>query len=787
MRIRFSDDKVVWLNTSSPANNAIAQVASGVGKAVEGFINFPTVAFQYITGTTTHFGEMESWSKIGQRFSGDYGDDPVNRAVNVFNHMVYGTLDLVLGHLPYKASVALGTQTYTPFFSPAPTTLEGLATDATNIGFLFALPAAGRAVKTAMGIPAKPVPVSETVLFQELMEAKERTEWQVMTAQAEARIAALQAERQQAAQNSSTFSAWMRGEQGLFGSQRGAVASFGGKLSGEALRARLLSELRRGNLEQWVRTAFDAGEFDPIELIRLSETSHPIRSAIRKHREHFAHAFRSEHITALLNSKNYVITDLLYAMAEYRSAFFVPEHIAQIIQLARIIDYQNFALSILGRLLDNQCRSFTKDLLISAMDQASKIQRDYTDKAITDASWSFLRSALRACPECFEERHKVAFICNGSDSFYQSYAGGMLRKNAPHLFGGERPTRSELPPLPDTPLARLITASLTDPEAVAAIKNLATHDTTSFTARHMQELIHVALSARNVFEVLDLLAKDQPQLLTEPVLSTLIHQLTVDHMSEAFASALETSIETKRPNFQRYHVTEVVALISDEMGKGRQQMVAAKTLYNLARYYPQLFLPDHLGQIAADIAKMERANTTPDNLMCMKDALNELRRHRALNPGAVLVDGVEGALDAIDGRQRMGQPPPRQFTTQASQMGVTPKAVEPVSIDAAELELRKMLAAKPAEPAAVQIPSAVHLTQLLGIAPERIPEILHGIARVSQAGLGILMRCQSDADFRNNLLTALHQMKAENTPSSWLADAVRQVESTANSKDSFLD
>lgn len=126
MKIRFSDEKGYGLGPEQPANNTVAQVATGVAKAVEGVINFPTVAFQYITGTTTHLGEIGPWSNFGQQFSGDYGDDPVNRAVNVVNHMGYGTLDLVLGHLPYQASMALGVQHYTPFFSPPPARLKGM-------------------------------------------------------------------------------------------------------------------------------------------------------------------------------------------------------------------------------------------------------------------------------------------------------------------------------------------------------------------------------------------------------------------------------------------------------------------------------------------------------------------------------------------------------------------------------------------------------------------------------------------------------------------------------------
>jgi formylglycine-generating enzyme required for sulfatase activity len=164
VQIRFADEKKLYMGPEQPANNAIAQAATGVGKAVDGLLAFPyTTAHHIFSGPNT------------------FQNNILTRTRDTANHMVYGTADLMTGHLLYSAAKTLGVEQYTPFFSPMPQTIEGIATDVTNLAFLAALPAASRAIKTRMGIPAKAVPVSETALAQKLATTSQKRADTILT------------------------------------------------------------------------------------------------------------------------------------------------------------------------------------------------------------------------------------------------------------------------------------------------------------------------------------------------------------------------------------------------------------------------------------------------------------------------------------------------------------------------------------------------------------------------------------------------------------------------------
>lgn len=312
IRTRFVDEKIAHMGPEQPADNAMAQIATGVGKAVEGLISFPNIALQYITGTTRHLGEQASWSQIGRRFSGDYFDDPATRAIDVVNHMIFGTLDLISGHLLHRAAETLGIQSYTPFFSAPPTTIEGWATDITNIGFLFALPAAGKALKSSMGIPAKPIAVSETALFKEWSEVAERAEWQAMVTRAQARMTELAVARNQATRSPSHFNAWMREGQGVWGSQRGAIG-----MSPEPQVSAIIQRLGRPLYDR-------VAEIDFVDLIK--DPRGPLRSP---------------HITLLLEVVRIVrgaepspASNALYNACIHKPELFLLGHIDPILAMA---------------------------------------------------------------------------------------------------------------------------------------------------------------------------------------------------------------------------------------------------------------------------------------------------------------------------------------------------------------------------------------------------------------------------------------------------------------------
>lgn len=191
------------------------EAAYGVGDAVQGAIAFPEVALQYITGTSGRLGQLNSWSRFASRYEDNGVDSPTLRTIEVFNHMVYGSLDLLSGHLLYSGAKACGIEQYTPFFSPAPTTIRGIASDFTNVAFMAVMPEAGRVVKAKLGLPAKAVPVSEGSVFQELAESAERARYISEMAQGQARLNALKAEMAAAAQDGVAFNRWAtNGERG---------------------------------------------------------------------------------------------------------------------------------------------------------------------------------------------------------------------------------------------------------------------------------------------------------------------------------------------------------------------------------------------------------------------------------------------------------------------------------------------------------------------------------------------------------------------------------------------
>lgn len=195
--------------------DAVVDVAYGVGDAVKGAVAFPEVALQYITGTSGRLGQLNPWSRFGSRYEDNGWDNPATRTAEIFNHMVYGSLDLLSGHLLYSGAKALGVEQYTPFFSPVPTTVRGVASDLTNIAFLAAMPAAVRVVKTRLGIPAKVLPTSETAVFKELAELSERAQYAADVAKGQARLDAMKAEMAAAAKDGVAFSRWAtNGERG---------------------------------------------------------------------------------------------------------------------------------------------------------------------------------------------------------------------------------------------------------------------------------------------------------------------------------------------------------------------------------------------------------------------------------------------------------------------------------------------------------------------------------------------------------------------------------------------
>lgn len=195
--------------------DAAIEVAYGVGDAVHGAFIFPQVALQYITGTSGRLGQLNPWSRFGSRYEDDGFDSPTTRTVEIFNHMVYGTLDLLSGHLLYSGARAMGIEHHIPYFSPPPTTIRGFASDLTNVAFVAVMPEAARVVKTQMGIPAKVVPVSEGSVFKELVESAERAKYAADMARGQARLAAMRAEMVAAAQDGAVFDQWAtHGERG---------------------------------------------------------------------------------------------------------------------------------------------------------------------------------------------------------------------------------------------------------------------------------------------------------------------------------------------------------------------------------------------------------------------------------------------------------------------------------------------------------------------------------------------------------------------------------------------
>lgn len=191
------------------------EAAYGVGDAVQGAIAFPEVALQYITGTSGRLGQLNPWSRFGSRYEDNEVDSPTLRTIEVVNHMVYGSLDLLSGHLLYSGAKALGVEHYTPFFSPAPTTIRGFASDFANVAFMAVMPEAGRVVKAKLGLPAKVAPVSKGSVFQELAESAERAQYLSEMAQGQARLKAMKAEMAAAAQDGVAFNRWAtNGERG---------------------------------------------------------------------------------------------------------------------------------------------------------------------------------------------------------------------------------------------------------------------------------------------------------------------------------------------------------------------------------------------------------------------------------------------------------------------------------------------------------------------------------------------------------------------------------------------
>ena len=156
LRAAHRDWQTVKKGAAVAADGAV-DAAYGIGDALEGIVMFPSTTLQHI-------------------INGDQtlSDNSLLRTVDTVNHMVYGTLDLVSGHLLYSGAKALGIEQYIPYFRPAPTTVRGMASDLTGVAALFAMPAAGRAAKVRLGIPEAPVPVYETPLARELAAAAQK-------------------------------------------------------------------------------------------------------------------------------------------------------------------------------------------------------------------------------------------------------------------------------------------------------------------------------------------------------------------------------------------------------------------------------------------------------------------------------------------------------------------------------------------------------------------------------------------------------------------------------------
>lgn len=199
----------------------IPELAKGVDDAAEGVIAFPTVVAQYVTGTTNRFGELTSWSNFGQHFQFTWQDNTLLRIANVFNTTVYGGADLLSGHLLYRGSVALGVQKYTPFLSPCPTDARGIARDFATGALLFAMPAVKAKGYALFEIPEKAIPVSEGSVYKELVDSAERAGFAVAQARHQAK---LKAQWAAAEQSPRAFNAWMQGERGVLGGQRGALS-----------------------------------------------------------------------------------------------------------------------------------------------------------------------------------------------------------------------------------------------------------------------------------------------------------------------------------------------------------------------------------------------------------------------------------------------------------------------------------------------------------------------------------------------------------------------------------
>ncbi len=229
MRCRSADDKLscnayesadrfsAISPTTARIGEGITASAQGLADDAEGLIQFPTVTLQYLTGTTSRLGQINSWSKFGSRYE-DNGF--TMRAIEVVNHMVYGSLDLLTAHATYSIATSLGAtdaemKYYAPYFSPAPSDVRGVARDLGNLTLLMATPAAMRAVKVEFGIPEKPVPAYDSSVARELAAQQIDISERIVFQRAQGRWLELMDEMAEAAANPERFSRWAAdGERG---------------------------------------------------------------------------------------------------------------------------------------------------------------------------------------------------------------------------------------------------------------------------------------------------------------------------------------------------------------------------------------------------------------------------------------------------------------------------------------------------------------------------------------------------------------------------------------------
>ncbi len=147
-----------WRNGVIGFSEDTVEFSKGVGDTAYSLLGFPHDVLQYVSGTTRYMGERRDWSDFGRFLS--WGDNPAGRAINTANSLVYGGIDLILGHMPYLLfNEKLGLNI--PYFSPPPSGPRELGQELSMAAFMGAMPTLKGAAYKAFGIEAKAKPVYE--------------------------------------------------------------------------------------------------------------------------------------------------------------------------------------------------------------------------------------------------------------------------------------------------------------------------------------------------------------------------------------------------------------------------------------------------------------------------------------------------------------------------------------------------------------------------------------------------------------------------------------------------